>query len=118
MTTSLPRHLIWEVSDCQTGAVAVLIPFPMPAMTRPTIICATLYAEICRMAPTVIILVPTRTVFLRPSFSPSQTAMTAPKKQPMSYIAVTVLMVLVASGPLRPNVSKKSCVTITPPNTP
>lgn len=33
MTMSLPRQLALEVSPCQTGAVAVLIPFPSPAMT-------------------------------------------------------------------------------------
>ena len=32
MTTNLPRHLIADVSVCQTGAVAVLIPFPMPSI--------------------------------------------------------------------------------------
>jgi hypothetical protein len=31
MTMSLPRQDALDVSPCQTGAVAVLIPLPMPA---------------------------------------------------------------------------------------
>ena len=42
MTTSLPRHFRAEVSVCQTGAVDVLMPFPMPATILPTINCGTL----------------------------------------------------------------------------
>jgi len=37
ITISLPRHEALDVSACQGGAVAVLMPFPMPAMMRPTI---------------------------------------------------------------------------------
>lgn len=40
MIISLPRLLIFDVSDCQTPAVAVFIPVPSPATTRPTYICA------------------------------------------------------------------------------
>src|SRR6266536_4195649 len=36
----LPRQLALEVSDCQTGAGAVLMSLPMPATIRPTIIWA------------------------------------------------------------------------------
>ena len=32
ITTSLPRHEALDVSPCQTGAVAVFKPLPMPAM--------------------------------------------------------------------------------------
>ena len=59
--------------------------------------------------------VPTSTVFFRPSLSPSQNAAHAPKKQPTSYIAVTVPRSEVFSGPLRFSVFRKSSVTITPP---
>ena len=38
MTTSFPRHLICDVSVCQTGAVEVFKPLPIPAMIRPVII--------------------------------------------------------------------------------
>ena len=42
MMTSLPRLRILLVSACHTPAVAVFMPVPRPAMTRPTIIWATL----------------------------------------------------------------------------
>lgn len=32
ITISLPLQLALDVSPCQTGAVAVLIPFPIPAI--------------------------------------------------------------------------------------
>jgi len=38
MTISLPRQDALEVSACQGGAVAVLMPLPIPATIRPTII--------------------------------------------------------------------------------
>ena len=42
ITTSFPLQLACEVSACQTGAVAVFSPLPIPATIRPTIICGTL----------------------------------------------------------------------------
>jgi len=36
MTMSLPRQLALEVSPCQTGAVAVLTPLPIPAIMLPS----------------------------------------------------------------------------------
>lgn len=86
MTTSLPLQLALEVSDCQTGAVDVLSPLPIPAIMRPTIITGTLKAAICIIAPTVMILVPRRMVFLRPSMSPMTTARMAPAKQPVRRV--------------------------------
>lgn len=38
ITISLPRQEAFDVSACQGGAVAVLMPFPIPATIRPTII--------------------------------------------------------------------------------
>lgn len=84
MTISFPRQLAWLVSPCQTGAVEVLIPFPIPATTLPTNICGSLKAAVWRIAPTNMMMVPTRTVFLRPSRSPIQMVDIAPRKQPMS----------------------------------
>ena len=82
MTTSLPLQDAFEVSDCQTGAVEVFNPFPMPAITRPVIITGTVNAAICIIAPAVMIVVPRRMVFFLPRRSPITTARMAPKKQP------------------------------------
>lgn len=84
MTMSLPRQLALEVSPCQTGAVEVLMPFPMPATTRPTNISGRPKAAVCRIAPTDMMVVPSRMVFLRPRRSPIQMVEMAPRKQPMS----------------------------------
>lgn len=51
--------------------------------------------------PIDMIAVPRRMAFLRPSLSPIVKAITAPKKQPISYIAVTVARRLVLVGPTR-----------------
>jgi hypothetical protein len=83
ITTSLPLQLAFEVSDCQTGAVEVLRPFPIPAVMRPVIMTETLNAAICIIAPTVMIVVPRRIVFFRPRRSPTTTAPIAPKKHPI-----------------------------------
>ncbi|KAI7326920.1 hypothetical protein KC326_g28 [Hortaea werneckii] len=37
--TRRPRFLAWEVSDCQTGIVAVFMPLPIPETTRPMTNC-------------------------------------------------------------------------------
>jgi hypothetical protein len=84
MTMSLPRQLAFEVSPCHTGAVDVLIPFPMPATMRPTIISGTLNDAIWIMAPMLMIVVPKRTQFFRPRGSPITQTRIAPKKHPMS----------------------------------
>ena len=70
-----------EVSDCHTGAVAVFKPFPSPATILPTIIWGTEYAVICRIAPMLITVVPTRIDFFLPKRSPMEKAAIAPKKQ-------------------------------------
>lgn len=137
--TSLPRHFSCDVSVCQIGAVAVLIPLPIlslntssmqrnqdklieqltlfthPRIMRPTNICAKLKEAACSTAPIAIIVVPSRIAFFRPSCSPIVKATIAPKKQPTSYIAVTVESVLVFSGPTRSWTSRKSRVITTPP---
>jgi len=46
MITSFPRLLILLVSACQTPAVAVFIPVPIPATIRPTIIWGTPYEAV------------------------------------------------------------------------
>ena len=84
ITISFPRQAALLVSACHGGAVDVLIPFPMPATTRPTIICGTLYAVICKIAPMLMMVVPIKTLHLRPKMSPKKKAASAPKKQPMS----------------------------------
>ena len=82
MTMSLPRHAAFEVSACHGGAVEVFMPLPIPAMIRPTIICGTEYDVICKMAPTLMMVVPARTHFLRPKISPMKYIKRAPKKHP------------------------------------
>lgn len=84
MTISFPRHVALLVSACHGGAVDVLIPFPMPATMRPTIICGTLYARIWSSAPMLMMVVPIKMLFLRPKMSPKKKAERAPRKQPMS----------------------------------
>ena len=84
MTTNFPLILAFEVSACHTGAVAVFRPLPMPATMRATSICGTPYAEVCNIAPMVMIDVPRRMVFFRPYFSPNHMAARAPKNEPTS----------------------------------
>lgn len=76
--------MAWTCIRPRLLTVAVLIPLPIPAMTRPTNICARLKDVICKMAPTLMIVVPRSTDFFRPSFSPAHAAKTAPRKQPTS----------------------------------
>jgi hypothetical protein len=84
ITISLPRQLALEVSPCQTGAVEVLIPFPMPAMILPTIIWGTLNEAIWSIAPMLIMVEPSKTQFFLPNGSPIAITEIAPRKQPMS----------------------------------
>lgn len=104
ITMSRPRQLAFDVSPCQTGAVDVLRPLPIPATILggvstyylgeygltylPTIICAVLKADICKIAPMLMIVVPRRIVFFRPRISPTTKAPIAPKKQPTSIRAL------------------------------
>lgn len=110
VTTSFPLQLTFEASVCQNGAVEVFMLFPMPAMIRPAIVTGTL--DIYNIAPTVTMIVPMRMVFFHPSKSPTITAIMAPRKQPMSYTAVTVP--IMEMFPLSFRVSRKSYVTMTP----
>jgi hypothetical protein len=63
-------------------------------------------AEVCKIAPIVIIEVPSRIVFFLPQISPTVKAMAAPKKHPTSYIATMIANVFVLDGPLRSRVSR------------
>lgn len=83
ITTKRPRQLDLAESACQTGAVDVLRPFPMPATILPTIICGNEYDVVFNVAPMAMMLVPMRIAFLRPQRSPHTAASMAPKKQPM-----------------------------------
>lgn len=66
------------------GTVLVLIPFPNPVTTRPTIIWGIEKADVCRIVPIIIIANPNQIAFFRPSLSPLQNVKTAPKKHPIS----------------------------------
>jgi hypothetical protein len=46
MATSFPLQLALDVSDCQTEAVEVFRPFPIPVMVQPAIMTGTLNAAI------------------------------------------------------------------------
>jgi len=46
MATSFPLQLALDVSDCQTEAVEVFRPFPIPVMVQPAIVTGTLNAAI------------------------------------------------------------------------
>jgi hypothetical protein len=84
ITINLPRQLALEVSPCHTGAVEVLMPFPIPAMILPTIIWGTLNEAIWSIAPMLIIVEPNRTQFFLPNGSPITITEMAPRKQPIS----------------------------------
>ena len=99
--TSFPLSSAGAVSVCQIGAVAVLMPLPMPSTMRPTNICGRLNELVFKIIPTDMIAVPRMMVFLRPSLSPMVKATMAPMKQPTSYIAATVERTLVREGPTR-----------------
>jgi hypothetical protein len=116
--TSFPRRFAGAVSVCQIGAVAVLMPLPMPNITRPTNICARLNELVFRMTPTDMIAVPMTIDFLRPSLSPMVKATIAPMKQPTSYMAARVDKTLVREGPTRSCNWRKFSLTTTPEKTP
>lgn len=97
----LPRLAVLLVSEAHTGAVAVLMPFPIPAMTlivlslssdsrevgstyRPAVIVPKLGARNCRNAPIIMTVVPTRIDRFRPILSPIGPVAKAPNKQPKS----------------------------------
>lgn len=82
MMINLPRLLILLVSDCHTPAVAVFMPVPSPAMTRPAYIWFLDQHAVCTTAPTAMTVLPSRSVRGRPSLSPVYSVESAPPKQP------------------------------------
>ena len=97
----LPRQAVLLVSEAHTGAVAVFIPFPMPAITlktlssiscywrksvahRPAVIIPKLGARNCKNAPIDITVVPTKIDRFRPIRFPIGPVVNAPTKQPKS----------------------------------
>lgn len=90
MIISFPRLRIFDVSDCHTPAVAVFMPVPSPAMTRPAYICPALYEAACMTAATAMTELPSISVRGRPSLSPLYSVDRAPAKQPRLYTDVIV----------------------------
>jgi hypothetical protein len=71
LTTADPLALWCDVSTCQTGAVAVLPPFPMPATSLPMTISFMEWAAVWMMIPVDMMIVKIINIFFLPSFSPT-----------------------------------------------
>lgn len=84
--TIMPLLCDLHVSDCHVGTVDVFIPFPMPVMILPMMKWSRPKAEVCRAAPTTMMAEPRKIVLRRPSMSPIQMHMIAPRKHPISAL--------------------------------
>jgi hypothetical protein len=89
LTTALPFSSDLLHSTCQTGAVAVFPPFPIPAIKRPTTSHVISFAIVWTKIPIVMITVKISSIHRRPSFSPMKEDMIAPAQHPRSYMDVT-----------------------------
>ena len=63
------------------------VPFPTPFIVLPTISCAKVVDENCKIAPIALIVAPTRNVFFRPSLSPK----TAANRHPIRFPSYALL---------------------------
>jgi hypothetical protein len=80
--TSLPRHSRFDSSLWYIGTVLESIPVPRPVMKRPTIKCASVKADVCSVAPTMMRPIASQIMYLRPSMSPTAKLRTQPKSAP------------------------------------
>ena len=78
-------------SPWYVGMVDVLIPFPMPVMTRPTMnwprLCGVAWVVTCMMTPKIIVTPPSIIARRRPIQSPKVRIKMAPNKHPKSSMS-------------------------------